>query len=177
VSPATVPGFYTVVVTGTSGPISHSAAETDTVVAPTFNPSNAEKIGLVPGEYKTDINVHNPSFATSNLTITKKFVLSVAEQTVVLKTPSRVTQTLLGPDAAVFITCDEIFSVLGLPPGTPAKGFVELITTTPNLNVVAEYSAQSFNAATVPPGVPSGISLDVQTNSIRTIRPIEHGNN
>ncbi len=126
-----------------------------------FNPADAEKIGLVPGEYKTDINVHNPSFSVNTLGIKKKFILSVRESPNIPHTPKGFSSTVLGPNAAFFIDCEEIYKVLGLPPG-PAKGFVELITTTTDLNVVAEYSSLAVTIDAAGALTPAGISLDVE---------------
>lgn len=123
-----------------------------------FNPAGAENIGLVPGEYKTDINVHNPSLANQSQTLTlkKKIVQSVPEAPSVNATRVKFLFTVLGPDGAFFMDCKEIMAALGLPLNSPAKGFVIIIATTPNLNVVAEYSSESFTGT-----IPLGIALDV----------------
>ena len=135
------------------------------------NTGAAESIGLVPGEYKTDINVHNPG--PTNVTIVKKFVLSVAESPF-LPTPANTafSKTFAGPDVAFFITCDEIQALLRLPAGHAFKGFAILQTTVSNLDVVAEYSSEAFD---FPPECPSlsfppfastncveGLTLDVE---------------
>jgi hypothetical protein len=170
-------------IVGTSGSFSHAVSEQDCVttnIPPppqlftytakwicyvpvpgvTFNPAGAEAIGLVPGEYKTDINVHNPSFFNQTLTLNKKFVVSVPEAPFVNATRVAFIKTILAPDGAFFVDCREILATLGLPLGKPFKGFLVIVTTTQNLNVVAEYSAESFNANT---GVSTGISLEVET--------------
>ncbi len=136
----------------------------------TLQPNRAETIGLVPGEYKTDINVHNANLTTS-FTIKKEFVVSVPEAPIVGNNTKVLLATVLGPDGAFFIDCADI---LGHLPGfcfpTPrglickqptAKGYVVLTTDTPNLDVVAEYSALSVNA-TAAPFEMTGISLDVE---------------
>ena len=142
-----------------------------------FNPNSAESIGLVPGEYKTDINVHNPSFAASNVTLKKKFVISQAESRfpqggfVSAKGLTAFASVTLGPDAAVFIDCFDIYLTflqqgIPIPPTGAAKGFVVLIATVSDLNVVAEYSSESFNSTSscVPVTCGStGTSLDVVT--------------
>jgi hypothetical protein len=150
-----------------------------------FIPRNAEDIGLVPGEYKTDINVHNPSFANSNVTTKEKFVMSQDGRVfsqggfVSAKGLTAFASVLLGPDAAVFIDCVDIFGTFshqGLNLQT-AKGFVVLTAPVSNLNVVAEYSSQSFNSTSTcnPPTQASclstGTSLDVVTITAQPFVP------
>ncbi len=145
-----------------------------------FSPLAAETIGLVPGEYKTDINVHNPSL-TVNLSITKQFVMSVSEPSA---NPGQVSHerlvnvtTFLAARNSMFITCAEILSLFSsihcqivcatFTPGT-GKGFVTLTTSASSLDVVGEYSFESFNSTatfstTTSPGLTStGGSLDVE---------------
>jgi hypothetical protein len=147
-----------------------------------FIPQTAENIGLVPGEYKTDINVHNPSFAASNMTLKKKFVISQPERAfsqggfVSAKGLTAFASVLLGPDAAVFIDCVDIFvtfSQQGVNLQT-AKGFVVLIAPVSNLNVVAEYSSESFNSTsscTPPCAGSTGVSLDIVTITAQPFVP------
>ncbi len=128
-----------------------------------LNPTAAEDIGLVPGEYKTDINVHNPSHSL-NLTILKKFVVSVPEPKPGAIFTNRIafSSAFVFPDGAFFIDCNDIFSVFRAsgvnicPTPTqstcPVKGFVILSANTAgggfasanSLDVVAEYSSESF---------------------------------
>lgn len=135
------------------------------------NTGDAESIGLVPGEYKTDINVHNPGPA--NVTIVKKFVLSVAESPFLPRANvTAFVKTFAGPDVAFFITCGEIQALLRLPPLHAFKGFVILTTTVSNLDVVAEYTSETFDFSpecpfpSVPPlastNCTEGLTLDVQ---------------
>ncbi len=136
-----------------------------------FNPNNAEQIGLVPGEYKTDINIHNPSFAASNVTIKKKFVVSSREpiQGFEGSGPEAFSSVTLGADAGVFTDCLDIvltFQNRGIPIALPAKGWLIIVAPVANLNVVAEYSSESFNSTSscTPPFCGStGVSLDVIT--------------
>ena len=126
---------------------------------PSLDTNAAESIGLVPGEYKTDINVHNPSHSL-NVTMLKKFVVSTPEPTGQLRPLTAFVRATLFPDGAFFVECGEIlhlFPQICAPP-TPtsctAKGFVILsgLSSTggigfasPNtLDVVGEYSAESF---------------------------------
>ena len=150
--------------------------------------SAAQSIGLVPGEYKTDINVHNPSHSVT-LTIVKKFVFSVVEIAEPRTHLNATVRTVLQPDGAFFIDCVDIFAQLsqgnpGIAVPSFGKGFVVLSTlssagtvtgfSSPNsLDVVGEYSAESFAPAAVPtpymctflgalfPCISTGISLDV----------------
>jgi hypothetical protein len=147
-----------------------------------FIPNTAEDIGLVPGEYKTDINVHNPSFATSNVTLKKKFVISQREFLfpqggfVSAKGLTAFASVTLGPDAAVFTDCFDIFATFrqqGVILQT-AKGFVVLIAPVSNLNVVAEYSSESFNSTsscTPPCAGSTGVSLDIVTITAQPFVP------
>jgi hypothetical protein len=146
---------------------------------PPSAPSNAETIGLAPGEYKTDINVHNPSFAASNVTIKKKVVISQAEvrfpdgSFVSAKGFTRFASITLGPDAAVFIDCLDISELFG--PLSTGEGFVVLTAPVSNLNVVAEYASESFNATSfcnLPTTcVSTGISLDIVTITAQPFVP------
>lgn len=136
----------------------------------TLQPNRAETIGLVPGEYKTDINVHNANL-TSSFTIKKEFIVAVSEAPSVGNNTKVLLATVLSPDGAFFIDCADI---LGHIPGfcfpsprglickqPTAKGYVVLTTDTPSLDVVAEYTALSVNA-TAAPFQMTGISLDVE---------------
>jgi hypothetical protein len=127
----------------------------------------AALLGLEPGLYQTDINIHNPSFQRTIANFTKKFILATPEQSPngappppppsiqnisPVPSPYVLLWARLLPDAAVRLDCREIFTLLepaalqqGLPPGV-AKGFVEIISDSP-LDVWAEYSTQCFSAA------------------------------
>ncbi len=139
-------------------------------------PLAAESIGLVPGEYKTDINVHNHNY-TSTVSILKKFVVSVPEPTVnngmVTVNNTKFLTTNLGPDGAFRIDCAEIMALLynSTAAQRPTKGWVILTTNStvnlpPMLDVWAEYTAESFTNNNLPIGTPgvasTGISMDVQ---------------
>ncbi len=114
--------------------------------------SHAQNIGLEPGFYQTDINIHNPSFQASNATIVKKFVLAVPEevgpppaiQTVpAVPSPYVLRWAILQPDAAMRLDCREILGLVS-PAGTLltfGKGFVILYSDTGRLDVWAEYTA------------------------------------
>ncbi len=146
------------------------------------NTGDAENIGLVPAEYKTDINVHNPG--PGNVSILKKFVVSLPESLVMPRPgPTAFVKTFAGPDVAFFITCDEIQKLLNLPPLHAFKGFVILQTTVSSLDVVAEYSSEAFDFSpecpvpSFPPfastSCPEGLTLEVQKISpVPTTTPI-----
>lgn len=140
------------------------------------NASAAESLGLVPGEYKTDINVHNHNY-TSTVSILKKFVVSVPEPTMnngmVTANNTKFLTTNLGPDGAFRIDCAEIMALLynSTAAQRPTKGWVILTTNStvnlpPMLDVWAEYTAESFSNNNLPIGTPgvtsTGISMDVQ---------------
>jgi hypothetical protein len=125
-------------------------------VCNTISPSAASSIGLEPGLYDTDINIHNPSFSASNLTLVEKFVVATPQsgslgpppnvQTVsAVPSPYVIREVTLGPDAALQINCAQILSYLGITSGT-AKGFVMIYTgvapaPASQATVWAEYSA------------------------------------
>jgi hypothetical protein len=119
--------------------------------------SAAQGIGLEPGFYQTDINVHNPSTFKINEPIVKKFILAIPEdnkpppyQQVVNAIPSAPNYAarwaILSPDAAIRLDCSEILAVLSvISPGINlrvAKGFV-IIYSVDQLDVWVEYSAQN----------------------------------
>ena len=126
------------------------------------NITAAEDIGLVPGEYKTDVNIHNGDFV--NAIVVKKFVVSVPESPFVKGVPPAFASTVLAPDAAFRVDCGEIAKKLSLHPLQAAKGFLVMFSTTPLLDVIAEYSGLSFNSTLglAPPLIPTGHSLDLE---------------
>ena len=133
-----------------------------------INASYAWKIGVEPGFYYTDIDIHNPSFSATNVTIALKFVNSTAD---VLQTPPAIqwvpakpspysmNWVKLGPNADLRLDCRQIIFYLtntptygGTQAGT-AKGFVIIYTSVAAsknpLNVNVEYTTQSCY-----PGIP-----------------------
>jgi hypothetical protein len=114
-------------------------------------PVLASGIGLAPGNYWTDINVHNPSYQKVNASITQKFVAAYPSMPYLPPVlPYVLVSMKLGPDAAMRLDCSSNPIVPG--PLIPVKGFVMLYSNI-KLDVVAEYTAES----------PSGdISLDTQ---------------
>ena len=139
-----------------------------------INITSAENIGLVGGEYQTDINVHNPSRSV-NLTILKEFVVASPEQKPAFG-PVAFAKTFLQTEGAFFIHCGDILSTfqnagITLCPHInvtcAAKGFVILDQLSPvapvgtgfsspnSLDVVAEYSSHSFAPATSTTALPA----------------------
>ncbi len=128
--------------------------------------TNASSIGLEPGYYDTLINIHNPSFSASSLTIVEKFVLSTPQNASLGSTPASQDvpanptpyvdrEVTLGPDAAVQINCAQILAYLGVN-GSAADGFVVIYspqktTSAANADVWVGYSAadSSYNVASI----------------------------
>lgn len=101
--------------------------------------------GVKPGDYATDINIHNPN--PQRVVFLKKAVRSLPERTSIKPNPSRKRPDFLGPDYAVEIDCLDIAIILGLFPPPPQpffmKGFV-VIESPLELDVVAVYTSQSL---------------------------------
>jgi len=112
------------------------------------DPQNAKNLGLAPGFYYTDINIHNPSYDTATVNLVLKFVIALPEDPnfgVSPSSPQQVTYNngeayslryvSLGPDAAVRIDCSSILNALATDAprscGTCslAKGFVVIYPT------------------------------------------------
>lgn len=127
------------------------------------NATAASSIGLEPGFYDTDINIHNPSYSTTNASILKKFVLAMPENPKLglppatqivpaVPSPYVLRQVILEPDAAMRLDCNEILTVLSTL-GTRlqvAKGFVIIYSNTNNLDVWAEYTSLGATAGSTP---------------------------
>ena len=128
------------------GPLEYSAK----FICGTVTEVDYEELGrLVPGTYKTAVNVHNPSF-TEPVTLAKKVAVALPGEVV---GPIKVISTsfTLWPDYAFEIDCNEILSALG---GVAfAKGFVVIISPLgPEgepalpLDVTAVYTLQNVSA-------------------------------
>jgi hypothetical protein len=128
------------------GPLEYSAK----FICGTVTEVDYEELGrLVPGTYKTAVNVHNPSF-TEPVTLAKKVAVALPAEVV---GPIEVISTAftLWPDYAFEIDCNEILSALG---GVAfAKGFVVIISPLgPEgqpalpLDVTAVYTLQNVSA-------------------------------
>jgi hypothetical protein len=134
--------------------------------------STAVNMGLIPGIYYTDINIHNPSYQKANVTFVENFVLSDpslhgrefppnTQYFIAHPQPYALRTVTLGPNAATRIDCNDILNILSLAVGynrstyNTAIGFVELITTKPilspgTMDVWVEYTAQSECLMTQP---------------------------
>jgi hypothetical protein len=129
------------------------------------SPGLAEQIGLVSGEYETRISVLNPS-PSANVTLNGSFVESIARggspSNVIFKWRSEALSWTIEPGASLYMDCNTLSSLFHFSINDPFSiptGFATLTAATPSLNVVATYTAQSFNAT----GVSTGISTEVQT--------------
>ena len=98
-----------------------------------------EQLNFAPGTYYTTINVHNPALAAA-VEFRKKFALAeINEQ------PGKISQwfgAALKPDQAMQIDCRNIYSHLGIVPGTFIDGFAVIqLSTKQELDVVGVYTA------------------------------------
>jgi hypothetical protein len=112
---------------------------------------------LVPGDYFTYVNVHNPDDENGTL-LGKKVVLALSE----LETPvapTAWTGVELGVDGAFEVDCPDIYALLDIYPGTFIKGFVVLSSPT-ELDVVGVYGTTEEVALATAGGV--GLSIDLE---------------
>ncbi len=128
-------------------------------------PKFAGEIGLEDGFYQTDINIHNPSFSTTDASIVNKFTLATFRMFVpspgiqtytAIPTPNVLRNAILKPDAALQFDCLEIMHLLFPDLRGPlvnchvedgkrfclAKGFVIVYSDTDTLDVWAEYTTK-----------------------------------
>jgi hypothetical protein len=126
---------------------------------------------LSPGEYYTDINIHNPN--PNAVDVTKRFVVDhvIPEVTGAIGSPDPFS---LEVDDAIQISCRDIRNRAGDPPDDPwefFKGWV-IITSLYKLDVVAIYSACRFGVAgdlscNIDQGQTSNFRDDVRSLEIR----------
>ncbi len=130
-----------------------------------FTPFGEQALG--PGFYFTDINVHNPSL--SNATLSKKLVEAFPED-FNQSDPKPFGKVVLRSDRAFRIDCNEVLANIGFPVCIHLclrKGFVSIISTSPNLDVMAVYTVSDL--IPTPPGIsccPSAgntTSIEVET--------------
>jgi hypothetical protein len=130
---------------------------------PVPNPGGLIPMGpVVPADYRTAINIHNPQNIPVNFT--KKVVLALSEFEKP-RPPSEKIPFGLNPDYAFEIDCQDIYKIGQFGNMPFAKGFV-VITTPLELDMVGVYTSISST---------NDITLDVETITpklIRTIRPI-----
>lgn len=125
--------------------------------------SSAQSIGLQPGFYQTDINIHNPSFQNTNATIVKKFVLAQPEvfdqplpiiQVVpAVPSPYVLRWAILKPDAAMRLDCKSEILPMLFGHGSNvsvAKGFVVIYSDVGNLDVWTEYTSLGATTGSTP---------------------------
>lgn len=123
--------------------------------------SAAQQLSLEPGFYDTDINIHNPSYMTSNVTFTEKFIVAMPQniglgsppdeqQVSPVPSPYALRTITLEPDAAIRLDCSQILAYLaassadqgttvcGIPGDIPihtplytCKGYVMIYTYVP----------------------------------------------
>lgn len=108
--------------------------------------SYPSSLGVGPGVYETDILVHNPYTLSGvlppPLSITKEIIVANPESAS-MSAPILLPSVLLPGDGAFRIDSDEIYSNTGphLPGlASGVKGFVGIISSSPNLDVVAFYT-------------------------------------
>lgn len=116
------------------------------------------KSPVLPGTYRTSINVHNPQ--ASNVTIMKKAVQSSREMENPIP-PGKLRSYTIRPDYSFEIDCEDVYLIGGVPSGTLfSEGFV-VIQSPRQIDVKAVYTA----------GAPATASSSVVTMDIETIEP------
>jgi hypothetical protein len=106
-------------------------------------------VDVVKGFYRTAINIHNPHFFP--VRFRKKAVEARPERETARGRISPYHREVLGPDEAMYVDCDDIDLLFGIPPSPNRahwEGFVvlEVIPETglprPSLDVVGKYTAR-----------------------------------
>jgi hypothetical protein len=131
--------------------------------------THPSSFGVGPGVYETDILVHNPE--AFYLNITKKIVVANPENSSFIEPIFLPPVYNFPPDGAFRIDSDEIYNYTlppFHPPGFtyPAKGFVGIISKSPNLDVVAFYTVSEsiYN-----PNLFGSVPTPGNTTSIETL--------
>ncbi len=121
---------------------------------------------LKPGNYATEINIHNPNYKPTPLR--KKFVMLVNGQTVIREPeqvgPQNVITMTLGPDFVTMDDCNNLWKYMfpaNPTPPSPMPVFIGyLVILSPvELDVDAVYTANAPGDLTT---APTGISIDVE---------------
>lgn len=136
-----------------------------------------------PGNYATEINIHNPQpdipgAAASAITFLKQVVIAAPEGAAKAAPTATVSDTLTAGEAE-FVDCKTIHTLLKSSVTTFITGFVVIlipaesvtVPETPELDVVAVYSSEPpavTNTAGAITQIP-GIALDVVTVQPRTV--------
>jgi hypothetical protein len=118
-----------------------------------------------PGNYATEINIHNPSY--KQLPLRKKFLWLVNAQEAVREPaqigPTKVMTMTLGPDFATMDDCNNLWVLTypGTPVPSPMPVFIGyLVILSPlELDVDAVYTANAPGDLST---APTGVSIDVE---------------
>jgi hypothetical protein len=118
-----------------------------------------------PGNYATEINIHNPTY--KEVPLRKKFLSLVRAQEAVREPqqtrPVTITRMILGPDFATMDDCNNLWTIIypGVALPSPMPVFIGyLVILSPlELDVDAVYTA---NAPGDLATAPTGVSIDVE---------------
>jgi hypothetical protein len=110
---------------------------------------------VLPGSYRTAINVHNPNPATAR--VRQKIVLGP-------DTISKYVSARIKPDALLRVDCDRIARGFGITSIHGMEGFV-IVESSINVDVTAVYTAGAVGGHVV--------SIDVEQIHERTLEPAE----
>jgi len=129
-------------------------------------PAPGEPI-VKPGNYATELNIHNPAY--KEVLLRKKFLVLVnVQQQVAIREPQQtrpvtVTKMTLGPDYAMMDDCNNLWTITypGVPLPSPMPVFIGyLVILSPlELDVDAVYTA---NAPGDLAAAPTSVSIDVE---------------
>ena len=120
---------------------------------------------LKPGNYASEINIHNPAYKDAPLR--KKFLVLVRGQEAVREPqttkPLTVTKMTLGPDYAMMDDCNNLWAIIypGVPLPSPMPVFIGyLVILSPlELDVDVVYTSNAPGDLATPP---TGVSIDVE---------------
>jgi hypothetical protein len=120
-----------------------------------------------PGNYATEINIHNPFYTPNGNEIRKKVVFLVKDGQPIGREPQQqgpagLDGIVLGPDFATMDDCNRIFEIAGMPvpPVMPLTiGYLVLLSRQP-LDVDAVYTALPVSTTAQPSR--AGIAIDVE---------------
>ena len=120
---------------------------------------------LKPGNYASEINIHNPAYKDAPLR--KKFLVLVKGQEAVREPqttkPLTVTKMTLGPDYAMMDDCNNLWAIIypSVPLPSPMPVFIGyLVILSPlELDVDVVYTANAPGDLAV---APTGVSIDVE---------------
>jgi hypothetical protein len=118
-----------------------------------------------PGNYATEINIHNPAY--KEVPLRKKFLVLVRGQEIVREPqttkPLTVTKMMLGPDYAMMDDCNNLWTIIypdvALPSPMPVFIGYLVILSPQELDIDAVYTANAPGDLTKDP---TGVSIDVE---------------